>query len=100
MTAAITNPTDNNNQSTPMGLRGAVDKLNAATLRAYARASQRAAESAAALRNERGMSTIEYAMGSLAAAALAAVLYMVINGDGVVSAIEGIITDALSNTPS
>ena len=52
------------------------------------------------LMTERGMSTIEYAMGSLAAAALAAVLYMVINGDGVVSAIEGIITDALSNTPS
>ena len=100
MTAAITNPTENNIQSTPMGLRGAVDKLNDATLRAYARASQRAAASAAALRNERGMSTIEYAMGSLAAAALAAVLYMVINGDGVVSAIEGIITDALSNTPS
>lgn len=48
--------------------------------------------------NDRGMSTIEYAMGSLAAAALAAVLYMVINGDGVVSAIEGIITDALSNS--
>lgn len=100
MTAAIINPTENNIQSAPMGLRGAVDKLNAATLRAYARASQRAASGAAALRNERGMSTIEYAMGSLAAAALAAVLYMVINGDGVVSAIEGIITDALSNTPS
>ncbi|WP_018297921.1 DUF4244 domain-containing protein [Corynebacterium lubricantis] len=49
--------------------------------------------------NDRGMSTIEYAMGSLAAAALAAVLYMVINGNGVVDAIEGIITDALSNTP-
>lgn len=51
------------------------------------------------LTNEGGMSTIEYAMGSLAAAALAAVLYMVINGDGVVDAIEGIITDALSDTP-
>lgn len=51
------------------------------------------------LANEDGMSTIEYAMGSLAAAALAAVLYMVINGDGVVDAIEGIITDALSDTP-
>ena len=50
--------------------------------------------------NDEGMSTIEYAMGSLAAAALAGVLYMVINGGGVVDAIEGIITDALSNTPS
>lgn len=45
------------------------------------------------------MSTIEYAFGSLAAAALAGVLYMVVNGNGVVSAIEGVITDALSNTP-
>lgn len=51
------------------------------------------------LTDDSGMSTIEYAMGSLAAAALAAVLYMVINGDGVVDAIEGIITDALSDTP-
>lgn len=51
------------------------------------------------LADDSGMSTIEYAMGSLAAAALAAVLYMVINGDGVVDAIEGIITDALSDTP-
>lgn len=51
------------------------------------------------LSNDRGMSTIEYAMGSLAAAALAAVLYTVINGGGVVDAIESIITDALSNTP-
>ena len=54
---------------------------------------------AGALNNENGMSTVEYAMGSLAAAALAAVLYMVINGGAVVDAIEGIITDALSNTP-
>lgn len=51
------------------------------------------------LKDDRGMSTIEYAMGSLGAAALAAVLYMVINSGAVVDAIEGIITDALSNTP-
>ncbi|OFS19925.1 DUF4244 domain-containing protein [Corynebacterium sp. HMSC04H06] len=54
---------------------------------------------ASTLGNEDGMSTIEYAMGSLGAAALAAVLYMVINSGGVSDAIEGIITDALSNTP-
>ena len=53
----------------------------------------------AKLDNDRGMSTIEYAFGSLAAAALAGVLYMVVNGNGVVSAIEGVITDALSSTP-
>lgn len=49
--------------------------------------------------NDDGMSTIEYAMGSLAAAALAAVLYTVVNGGEVTSAITSIITDALSNTP-
>lgn len=58
------------------------------------------AQRIAALADDRGMSTVEYAMGSLAAAALAAVLYMVINGDGVTDAIESIITDALSNTPA
>ncbi|WP_288750781.1 DUF4244 domain-containing protein [uncultured Corynebacterium sp.] len=51
------------------------------------------------LRNDDGMSTIEYAFGSLAAAALAGVLYLVVNGDGVVSAIENVITNALTNTP-
>ncbi|MDK6493058.1 MULTISPECIES: DUF4244 domain-containing protein [Corynebacterium] len=51
------------------------------------------------LRNDAGMSTIEYAFGSLAAAALAGVLYLVVNGDGVVSAIENVITSALTNTP-
>lgn len=48
---------------------------------------------------DKGMSTVEYAMGSLAAAALAAVLYGVINAQAVVDAIESIITDALSATP-
>lgn len=54
----------------------------------------------AILGDDRGMSTVEYAMGSLAAAALAAVLYAVINGGAVVDAIESIITDALSDTPN
>lgn len=51
------------------------------------------------LKDESGMSTIEYAMGSLAAAALAAVLYTVVKGRGVVDAIQSIIMDALSNVP-
>lgn len=54
----------------------------------------------AELRDDEGMSTIEYAMGSLAAAALAAVLFTVVNGDQVVTAIQDIITSALSNSPS
>lgn len=59
-----------------------------------------AAQKAEKLRDDSGMSTIEYAFGSLAAAALAGVLYLVVNGDGVTSAIEGVITDALTNTPT
>ena len=55
--------------------------------------------SEAKLADDSGMTTIEYAFGSLAAAALAGVLYMVVNGNGVMSAIEGVITNALSNTP-
>ena len=52
------------------------------------------------LADDSGMSTIAYAMGSLAAAALAAALYLVVSSGGVTDAIESIITDALSNTPS
>ncbi len=52
------------------------------------------------LADDSGMSTIEYAMGSLAAAALAAALYLVVSSGGVTEAIESIITDALSNKPS
>lgn len=58
------------------------------------------AQKAEKLRDDSGMSTIEYAFGSLAAAALAGVLYLVVNGSGVSSAIEDVITDALTNTPT
>ena len=37
--------------------------------------------------------------GNEKAAALAGVLYLVVNGDAVTNAIESVITDALSNTP-
>ena len=53
----------------------------------------------ALLGNDQGMSTIEYAMGSVAAAALAGVLYLDINNGGVSEAFEAILTDALTNTP-
>ena len=51
------------------------------------------------LADDHGMSTVEYAMGSVAAAALAAVLYTVITGSDVVDAIRGIIVDALNSGP-
>ena len=47
---------------------------------------------------EHGMSTAEYAIGTIAAAAFAAVLYAVVTGDSVVSALTSIIQRALSVT--
>ncbi len=42
------------------------------------------------LRDDDGMSTVEYAIGTVAAAAFAAVLYAVVSGDSIV----GALTDA------
>ena len=47
-------------------------------------------------RDDEGMSTAEYAIGTIAAAAFAALLYTVISGDGVVGALTGIIQRALT----
>jgi hypothetical protein len=43
-----------------------------------------------------GMSTVEYAIGTLAAAAFGAILYTVITGDSIVSALTNIINRALN----
>lgn len=43
-----------------------------------------------------GMSTVEYAIGTIAAAAFGAVLYTVITGDSIVSALTNIINRALN----
>jgi hypothetical protein len=45
-----------------------------------------------------GMSTAEYAIGTIAAAAFGAVLYTVVTGDSVVTALTGIVQRALSTT--
>ncbi|WP_200172217.1 MULTISPECIES: DUF4244 domain-containing protein [Tomitella] len=45
-----------------------------------------------------GMSTVEYAIGTIAAAAFGAVLYQVVTGDDIVSALTGIIDDALATS--
>jgi hypothetical protein len=47
---------------------------------------------------DRGMSTVEYAIGTLAAAAFAAVLYTVISGDSIVTALTQLVQRALSVT--
>lgn len=49
--------------------------------------------------DESGMSTVEYAIGTIAAAAFAAVLYGIVTGDSIVSALTNIIARAL-NTKS
>jgi Protein of unknown function (DUF4244) len=43
-----------------------------------------------------GMSTVEYAIGTIAAAAFGAILYTVVTGDSVVSALTNIINKALN----
>ncbi len=51
---------------------------------------------AGAVRGEEGMSTAEYAIGTIAAAAFAAVLYKVVTGGAVVGALETLVQQALS----
>ncbi|MDH6196426.1 hypothetical protein M2272_003069 [Mycobacterium frederiksbergense] len=46
--------------------------------------------------DESGMSTVEYAIGTIAAAAFGAILYTVVTGDSIVSALTNIISRALS----
>lgn len=45
---------------------------------------------------EDGMSTVEYAIGTIAAAAFGAILYSVVTGDSIVAALTNIISRALS----
>jgi hypothetical protein len=49
-----------------------------------------------AVRGEAGMSTVEYAIGTIAAAAFAAVLYKVVTGDSIVGAFTALVQRALS----
>lgn len=46
--------------------------------------------------DDSGMSTVEYAIGTLAAAAFGAILYTVVTGDSIVSALTNIIGRALN----
>jgi Protein of unknown function (DUF4244) len=55
----------------------------------------RTARLCARLRDDSGMSTVEYAIGTLAAAAFAAVLYAVVTGDSIVAALMGLVQRAL-----
>jgi large-conductance mechanosensitive channel len=46
--------------------------------------------------DDSGMSTVEYAIGTIAAAAFGAILYSVVTGDSIVAALTNIINRALS----
>ena len=46
--------------------------------------------------DDSGMSTVEYAIGTIAAAAFGAILYTVVTGDSIVSALSRVIGRALS----
>jgi Flp pilus assembly pilin Flp len=48
--------------------------------------------------DESGMSTVEYAIGTIAAAAIGAILYTVVTGDSIVSGLTNIITKALNTS--
>jgi hypothetical protein len=48
------------------------------------------------LKSDDGMSTAEYAIGTIAAAAFAAVLYAVVTGDDVIAGLTAIVQRALS----
>ncbi|MDT0308412.1 DUF4244 domain-containing protein [Streptomyces sp. DSM 44917] len=51
------------------------------------------------LRRDGGMSTAEYAIGTIAAAALAAVLYQIVTSGAVSDALQSVIERALSTQP-
>lgn len=46
--------------------------------------------------DESGMSTVEYAIGTIAAAAFGAILYTVVTGDSIVAALTHVISRALN----
>lgn len=48
--------------------------------------------------DDTGMSTVEYAIGTVAAAAFGAILYTVVTGDSIVTALSGIIARALNTS--
>jgi Flp pilus assembly pilin Flp len=62
-------------------------------IRRWWRVRSRAAQ---LLAEEDGMSTVEYAIGTIAAAAFGAILYTVVTGDSIVTALTNIITRALN----
>lgn len=61
-------------------------------------ASGTTAGPAAGPAGDAGMSTVEYAVGTVVAAAFAAVLYKIVTGDSVVAGLTNLVESALSST--
>ena len=57
-----------------------------------------AAEAEPVSHRDAGMSTVEYAVGTVVAAAFAAVLYRIVTGDSVISGLTNLINTALSTS--
>ena len=57
-----------------------------------------ATESELVAQHDAGMSTVEYAVGTVVAAAFAAVLYRIVTGDSVISGLTNLINTALSTS--
>ena len=70
-------------------------RVTSATRRARAVVARRLTTGAG---GEAGMSTVEYAVGTIAAAAFGAVLYTVVSGDSIPDALGGIIEQALNTS--
>lgn len=70
-------------------------RIATATRRARVALARRLASGAG---GEAGMSTVEYAVGTIAAAAFGAVLYTVVSGDSIPDALGGIIEQALNTS--
>lgn len=70
-------------------------RLGGLTIRARTAIARRLSGSAGP---EAGMSTVEYAVGTIAAAAFGAVLYTVVSGDSIPDALGGIIEQALNTS--
>jgi hypothetical protein len=50
------------------------------------------------VQDDHGMSTVEYAIGTVAAAAFGALLYTVVTGDSILTALTGLVERALTVT--
>ncbi|MTD17036.1 DUF4244 domain-containing protein [Nakamurella sp. YIM 132087] len=55
-------------------------------------------ESAVKVPSDAGMSTVEYAVGTIVAAAFAAVLYKIVTGDSVIAGLTDLVNSALNTS--